>query len=87
MGAITFDLVADFQSFLWGHECKPLDVSQLDAETADWYLEKRAQPRELPLGDGGWQLVNHDPLTITPSILCGECGLHGFITDGQWVSA
>lgn len=23
-------------------------------------------------------------LTVNPSILCGDCGLHGFITDGTW---
>lgn len=23
-------------------------------------------------------------LTVTPSILCGDCGLHGYITDGTW---
>jgi hypothetical protein len=34
-----------------------------------------------------WQLAREDPLTITPSIRCGTCGLHGFITDGRWVPA
>lgn len=28
-----------------------------------------------------------DPLTITPSILCPDCGTHGFITNGLWVDA
>ena len=23
-------------------------------------------------------------LTVTPSILCTDCGTHGFITDGRW---
>ena len=27
-----------------------------------------------------------DPVTITPSILCPDCGTHGFITDGRWIS-
>lgn len=22
--------------------------------------------------------------TVTPSILCPDCGLHGFVTDGVW---
>lgn len=34
-----------------------------------------------------WQLVSLAPLTISPSILCRSCGLHGFITDGRWVPA
>lgn len=33
----------------------------------------------------GWHTIcAADPLTISPSILCGDCGLHGFIRDGQW---
>jgi hypothetical protein len=23
----------------------------------------------------------------TPSILCPDCGTHGFVTNGQWVAA
>jgi hypothetical protein len=34
--------------------------------------------------DGGHQIVTRYPLTIRPSILCGDCGTHGFITDGRW---
>ena len=33
---------------------------------------------------GGHQVLVTYPLTISPSILCGDCGLHGFITDGEW---
>jgi hypothetical protein len=36
-------------------------------------------------------VVSEDPLTITSSILClgagRPCGLHGFVTNGQWVDA
>lgn len=35
---------------------------------------------------GKWQLVSRDPLHTEPSILC-SCGDHGWIRDGQWVSA
>lgn len=27
-----------------------------------------------------------DPATITASILCPDCGLHGFVTNGEWVA-
>lgn len=40
----------------------------------------------LQLGTGH-TLVSTEPLTITPSILCPDCGLHGFVTDGRWVDA
>lgn len=36
---------------------------------------------------GGHQVVSRHPWTITPSILCPDCGTHGFVRDGQWVSA
>ena len=26
-------------------------------------------------------------LTLSPSILCRNCGLHGYIRDGKWISA
>jgi hypothetical protein len=32
----------------------------------------------------GHSITQAEPLTVTPSILCDDCGLHGFITDGAW---
>lgn len=44
--------------------------------------------REAGYGDRAlWQLQSEDPLTITPSLLCGRCGDHGFITEGRWMPA
>lgn len=34
-----------------------------------------------------WDLVQLDPLTISPSLLCRGCGHHGFIREGKWVPA
>lgn len=36
---------------------------------------------------GSWKVVQQEPLTVTPSINCTECGTHGFITEGKWVKA
>jgi hypothetical protein len=33
-----------------------------------------------------WQVESWDPLTLSPSLLCG-CGDHGFIRGGKWVRA
>ncbi len=33
-----------------------------------------------------WQLESLDPLTLSPSLLCG-CGYHGFIKQGKWIPA
>ncbi len=34
-----------------------------------------------------WTVASWDSLTITPSLLCTECGDHGFIRGGKWVPA
>ena len=36
-----------------------------------------------------WTIVSEDPLTVSPSILCGApgCNTHGFYTAGKWVPA
>jgi len=35
----------------------------------------------------GWDLLNEEPLTLSPSLLCRRCGHHGFIRNGKWVPA
>lgn len=40
-----------------------------------------------PLFQDGWTVISLDPLTLTPSLDRKECGCHGFITDGKWISA
>ena len=41
----------------------------------------------LQTESGGHQVVSRHPWAITPSILCPDCGTHGFVTDGNWVPA
>lgn len=55
------------------HPCKEVDGDRLYSAPA------------LQLA-GGHRVVQADPLTITPSILCADCGLHGFITNGVWTA-
>lgn len=38
-----------------------------------------------PLLGEGHRLVTLEPLTINPSIVCVDCGLHGFVLGGRWV--
>lgn len=33
----------------------------------------------------GWDVVQWEPLTLSPSIQCRACGSHGHITNGKWV--
>lgn len=34
-----------------------------------------------------WDVSSWEPLTISPSVLCRRCGDHGFVRDGEWVTA
>lgn len=36
---------------------------------------------------GEWTVEHVDPLTLYPSIKCRDCGNHGYIRQGRWVSA
>ncbi|MDX3527145.1 hypothetical protein P1P75_11995 [Streptomyces sp. ID05-39B] len=38
-------------------------------------------------GTGAHTLVSRDPLHLEPSLLWNCCGIHGFVRNGQWVSA
>lgn len=35
----------------------------------------------------GWTVESWEPLTLSPSILRRECGCHGYIREGKWVTA
>lgn len=72
----TFRMDADGRHFWWAHECNFIDL--VDSQTL-------RHDTMLPINDKGWQVVSTDPMTVTPSILCGSCGEHGFITEGKWV--
>lgn len=72
------------------HRCGGRDVPGLhgDGTTAFWV------PFDVPAADAvttglgpRWELVQEDPLTMAPSILCRICGNHGFIQNGLWVPA
>jgi uncharacterized protein DUF6527 len=59
---------------------------ELDA--LDWD-HKCTNPAEdfIPLGgnrEHSWAVESADPLTISPSLLCTACRVHGFIRGGKW---
>lgn len=35
----------------------------------------------------GHTLVSREPLHIEPSILCADCGTHGWVRNGEWAQA
>jgi hypothetical protein len=54
------------------HQCKIVDRVQIVCAPS------------LQLGNGH-TIVCDDPLTVTASIACPDCRLHGWITDGRWL--
>lgn len=42
---------------------------------------------EMPGNEEGWTVESWEPLTLSPSIHRTECGCHGFIREGKWVTA
>jgi hypothetical protein len=37
--------------------------------------------------DGGGHTWDPVTVTVTPSILCPDCGTHGFVRNGEWIPA
>lgn len=77
----------DGRHILWSHECNFAVCTKDDWDPDDpstwdyWHSDVR-----LPLHDTqGWRVEQVDPLTVSPSILCGSCGTHGFWRDGRWI--
>lgn len=44
-------------------------------------------PENSDMNEAKWEVRQWEPLTLHPSILRQECGLHGFIRNGQWIPA
>lgn len=40
-----------------------------------------------PHNADGWDVLQFEPLTLSPSLQCRACDHHGFITNGRWVPA
>lgn len=43
--------------------------------------------REQDPGRPKWVVESREPLTLIPSLLCTQCGDHGFVREGRWVRA
>lgn len=42
---------------------------------------------DAPQARAKWNIESEEPLTLSPSLLCRNCGSHGFIREGKWVPA
>lgn len=82
----------DGEHFWFDHECADVAAEWAAAghpltEEGAAHFQSARNHTMLPTGPSNWQIVSNDPLTISPSILCGQCGVHGFFREGKWVSA
>lgn len=96
---VTFELDEDGEHVWWTHHCSARDDWKPvpDPEGGPPYewdpcrggIEVVPEPQHmLPRGkEKCWTVVQREPLTVVPSILCAACGCHGFITNGVWVKA
>lgn len=69
------------------HHPHPVDEQHPFGYCGGWvgWRQSGAQEIKHQLIAGGPDDVEH--LTIAPSILCRQCGNHGFIREGRWVRA
>jgi hypothetical protein len=77
--AIRHVLEQDGEHWRFSHVCTLKNSGMLMRIAPDIQLP--------PQYESGHSLISLDPLHIEPSILCIECGLHGWVRDGKWVSA
>lgn len=48
------------------------------------YFDTPACRKAASEGAKFWEVKQWEPLTLSPSILCLQCGDHGYIVDGKW---
>lgn len=59
------------------HECKGMMGAGFIAFTG------RTSP-EWWAGGPTWEVQSEEPLTLSPSLACRNCGHHGYIRNGRW---
>lgn len=62
---------------------KPDGSACVGAITLENEVSRKLEPQGTPM----WKVESWEPLTLSPSLLCRECGDHGFIRNGKWERA
>lgn len=61
----------------------------LDALEYRHECKEGTREESIPLspswGGYGWQVHTESPLTLSPSLRCTTCGLHGWVRGGRWI--
>ena len=72
------------------HQCDARDVPGVygDGTTAGWIPFNIPAADEVTTGLGPrWEVIEFEPLTLSPSLQCALCSHHGFIRADRWVPA
>ena len=85
-------MAEDGEHFWFDHKCADVGAEWAAKghplnDDAVAHFQSSRNHTMLPLRASGWTVVTKEPLTVSPSILCGQCGLHGFWREGKWVGA
>lgn len=74
---LAFAHYADIRGIITDHQ-RPDDGQWCAASV--WFAD-----RHPPQGVDVWTVEAESPLTLSPSLACPRCSVHGFIRDGKWV--
>src|ERR1044072_6163593 len=69
-----------YTGMLYRHECAGVEATKEILFDLPWNHTEQHAGKEKWRGEAG------EPLTITPSLGCASCGLHGWIRDGSWIT-
>lgn len=59
-----------------------LPTARLEEDRVVFTHQCLGESVEATLNSAEWRVTQEQPLTVEPSVSCGRCGLHGWITNG-----
>lgn len=62
----------------WDHKC---------TNPAEDFIPLRSGPPTGPFSAAAWLIESEVPISISPSLLCTACKVHGWLRNGDWVPA
>lgn len=76
--AMMMDHLDRYTGLIYRHECGEGRMDQEILFDLPW------NNIEMYAGREKYKVESWEPLTISPSLGCKKCGLHGWIREGQW---
>ncbi len=87
---VTIELKTDardrFVGLLWRHPCRVGLQDGAGSRVGEILFDKPWNRQDPALaGRHLYELASWEPLTMPESLLCRNCGTHGYIREGRWV--